>query len=197
MRDPRALKAALRSELLRVRRGLSADARDLAGTALESRVRDLPELARAHTVAAYVSMGSEPGTHGLIESLRVAGRRVLLPVLLPDNDLDWARYDGPDALRRTERGLLEPTGDRLGPQAVTEAEALLLPGLAVDRSGVRLGRGGGSYDRVLARLEAAGKSPALVVLLYANEVVESVPREAHDHLVDAVITPVGVHHFAR
>jgi 5-formyltetrahydrofolate cyclo-ligase len=169
----------------------------MAAAALESRVRDLPQLARAGTVAAYVSMGSEPGTHELIETLRIAGTRVLLPVLQPDNDLDWAEYLGPDTLRRTARGLLEPTGARLGPQAVTEAEAVLLPGLAVDRTGVRLGRGGGSYDRVLARLEAAGRRPALVVLLYASEVVDTVPREPHDHLVDAAVTPEGVHHFNR
>lgn len=169
----------------------------MAGTALESRVRDLPQLTRAGKVAAYVSMGSEPATHGLIESLRVAGTRVLLPVLMPDNDLDWSRYDGPAALQRTQRGLLEPTGERLGPDAVTEAEAVLLPGLAVDRTGVRMGRGGGSYDRVLARLDAAGKHPALVVLLYTNEVMESVPHEPHDHHVDAAITPDGVHHFTR
>lgn len=197
MGNPRARKATLRADLLRARRGLTADERNMAGAALETRVRDLPQLARAGTVAAYVSMGSEPGTHELIETLRITGTRVLLPVLQPDNDLDWAEYRGPDTLQRTARGLLEPTGERLGPQAVTEAEAVLLPGLAVDRSGVRLGRGGGSYDRVLARLETAGKRPALVVLLYADEVVESVPREPHDHPVDAVITPEGVHHFSR
>ena len=197
MSDARGRKAALRADLLRARRGLTADERRVAAAAVETRVRDLPQLATAGTVAAYVSMGSEPRTQELIESLRSAGTRVLLPVLLPDNDLDWAEYLGRAALERTGRGLMEPTGERLGPHAVTEAEAVLLPGLAVDRSGVRLGRGGGSYDRVLARLEAAGTRPALVVLLYANEVVESVPREAHDHLVDAAITPEGVYHFNR
>jgi len=140
-------------------------------------------------------MGGEPGTHDLINTLRDDGTRVLLPVLLADNDLDWAVYDGPAALARTTRGLLEPTGERLGPEAVTHAQAVLLPGLAVDHAGVRLGRGGGSYDRVLERLARAGTRPALVVLLYANEVVDTVPREPHDHLVDAAVTPEGVHCF--
>ena len=197
MSDARGRKAALRADLLRARRGLTSDERRVSAAAVQTRVRDLPQLASAGTVAAYVSMGSEPRTQELIESLRSAGTRVLLPVLLPDNDLDWAEYLGPTALERTGRGLMEPTGERLGPHAVTEAKIVFLPGLAVDRSGVRLGRGGGSYDRVLARLEAAGTRPALVVLLYANEVVESVPREAHDHLVDAAITPEGVYHFNR
>ena len=161
------------------------------------RLRDLPRLANADTVAAYMSIGAEPGTHDLINAMRDAGKRVLLPVLLTDNDLDWALYDGFDALERSPRGLLEPVGERLGAEFVTQAHAVLLPGLAVDRLGVRLGRGGGSYDRVLERLAAAGTRPALVVLLYAHVVVDTVPREPHDHLVDAAVTPEGVHRFSH
>lgn len=195
--EARTLKAELRARLLETRRGLTADEREAAGAALEKRVRDLPELASGRTVALYISTGTEPGTQEIAESMRNAGTRVLLPVLLPDNDLDWAEYRGRAALERSSRGLLEPTGPRLGRQAVTEADAILLPGLAVDVHGVRLGRGGGSYDRVLARLHAAGVSPPLMVLLYPHEVVASVPREPHDHLVDVAVTPEGVHRFPR
>ncbi len=141
-------------------------------------------------------MGREPGTRDLIEALRARGIRVLLPVLLPDNDLDWAVHEGADRLVRARFGLLEPAGPRLGPDAVLEADAVLLPGLAVDGRGMRLGRGGGSYDRVLARLARAGADPALVVLLYAHEVVARVPEEPHDHPVRAVVTPEGVRRFA-
>lgn len=191
----RTQKAELRAQILRARRELTADERQDAARALTERVRGLPECADRGTVAAYVSMGAEPGTGPLIEALREAGNRVLLPVLLPDNDLDWADYRGPDALVRTGRGLFEPTGTRLGPDAVAQAQLVLLPGLAVDAQGVRLGRGGGSYDRVLARIRLAAARPALVVLLYAHEVVASVPSEPHDHLVDAALTPAGVHRF--
>ncbi|GAA2976519.1 5-formyltetrahydrofolate cyclo-ligase [Streptomyces fulvorobeus] len=162
-----------------------------AGALLASAALDLPELAGARTVAAYVSVGREPGTRALLDTLRSRGVRVLLPVLLPDNDLDWAAYEGPEHLVPAGRGLREPDGVRLGPAAVLAADAVLLPGLAVDGRGMRLGRGGGSYDRVLARLAAAGARPALVVLLYANEVVARVPEEPHDHPVDAVVTPAG------
>lgn len=86
-------------------------------------------------------------------------------------------------------------GDRFGPDAVTSAEVVLLPGLAVDGRGMRLGRGGGSYDRVLARLDRAGTDPALVVLLYDTEVVDRVPEEPHDRPVHAVVTPSGVRRF--
>jgi 5-formyltetrahydrofolate cyclo-ligase len=78
---------------------------------------------------------------------------------------------------------------------VTAADVVLLPGLAVDARGMRLGRGGGSYDRVLSRLERAGAHPRLVVLLYDTEVVAQVPAEAHDKPVHAVVTPSGVRRF--
>lgn len=195
MSGPHLSKNALRAELLRARRALPEDERDAAARLLDARVRALPEVAAAGTVAAYVSMGGEPGSRELLDALRTAGTRVLLPVLLPDNDLDWALYEGPAALRRTARGLWEPAGARLGPDAVASAAVVLLPGLGVDRTGVRLGRGGGSYDRVLARLAASGARPTLMVLLYAHEVVARVPKEPHDHPVDLAVTPEGVHRF--
>ncbi|MCX5013468.1 5-formyltetrahydrofolate cyclo-ligase [Streptomyces sp. NBC_00555] len=196
---PASTKARLRRELLAARRALSPDACRTAAGALAVRALELPELAGADTVAAYVSVGTEPGTHALLDALRAAGKRVLLPLLLPDNDLDWAVYEGPQGLAETahpgKMRLLEPTGPALGPDEVTTAGAVLLPGLAVDARGMRLGRGGGSYDRVLERLERAGAHPALVVLLYDDEVVARVPEEPHDHPVQAVATPSGVVRF--
>lgn len=163
----------------------------------ESSTGEISALAAPLTVAAYVSIGNEPSTRALLDRLRAAGVRVLLPVLLPDNDLDWARYEGAGRLVRAGRGLLEPASGRLGPEAVTGADVVLLPGLAVDGRGLRLGRGGGSYDRVLARLERAGADPALVVLLYDTEVLARVPAEPHDRHVHAAVTPSGVHRFTR
>ena len=189
----------LRRELLAVRSRLTADDVRETGTVLASRALELPELAHARTVAAYVSVGSEPGTRALLGALHARGVRVLLPALLTDNDLDWGTYDGEGSLapvqHRGKMALLEPSGERLGPDAVLTADAMLLPGLAVDTRGMRLGRGGGSYDRVLARLERAGADPALVVLLYDSEVVDRVPEEPHDRPVHAVVTPSGVRRF--
>ncbi|GGO47693.1 5-formyltetrahydrofolate cyclo-ligase [Streptomyces lasiicapitis] len=195
----KANKRTLRGEILAVRRGLTPGDTQKAAAALSERALELPELSHARTVAAYVSVGTEPGTRALLDTLHARGTRVLLPVLLPDNDLDWAAYDGPDSLAPVQHAgkmaLLEPSGQRLGPDAVLEADAVLLPGLAVDARGTRLGRGGGSYDRVLARLGRAALSPALVVLLYDSEVVAHVPGEAHDLPVHAVVTPSAVHRF--
>ncbi|MFD3558595.1 5-formyltetrahydrofolate cyclo-ligase [Streptomyces sp. NPDC058686] len=196
---PKADKSALRAELLQVRSGLPADDVAKAAEALARQALGLSELAGARTVAAYVSVGREPGTRELLDALHARGVRVLLPVLLDDNDLDWGAYDGQGSLARVRHAgkmaLLEPAGERLGTEAVVEADAVLLPGLAVDGRGMRLGRGGGSYDRVLARLERADADPALVVLLYDGEVVEHVPEEPHDRPVHAVVTPSGVRRF--
>ncbi|MFI9161695.1 5-formyltetrahydrofolate cyclo-ligase [Kitasatospora aureofaciens] len=183
-------KSDLRTRLLTRRRALTAEGRAEAADALAGHAWELA--APGSTVAAYVSVGAEPGTRPLLDALRESGVRVLLPVLLPDNDLDWAEYAGPQALVPAGRGLLEPVGPRLGPEAVTGASVVLLPGLAVDRGGLRLGRGGGSYDRVLARLGRAGVRPVLAVLLYEHELLERVPAEPHDLPVDLAITPSGV-----
>ncbi|MGW3742846.1 5-formyltetrahydrofolate cyclo-ligase [Streptomyces sp. NPDC005146] len=188
-------KASLRRELLAARSLLSGKDVENAAMVLSRGAVNLPELAEARTVAAYVSVGREPGTRALLDALHARRVRVLLPVLLPDNDLDWAAYEGGDSLVPAARGLLEPDGPRLGPDAVLDTDVVLLPGLAVDGRGMRLGRGGGSYDRVLARLATAGAHPALVVLLYDNELVAQVPVEPHDHPVDAVVTPAGARRF--
>ncbi len=192
-------KRMLRRDFLAVRSGLTEDDARKAAAVLAERALELPELAGARTVAAYVSVGAEPGTRALLDTLHARGTRVLLPVLLADNDLDWGVYDGEGSLSRVQHQgkmqLLEPSGARLGPDAVLAADAVLLPGLAVDTRGMRLGRGGGSYDRVLARLERAEADPALVVLLYDSEVVAHVPEEAHDRPVHAVVTPSGVRRF--
>ncbi|MFD7935253.1 5-formyltetrahydrofolate cyclo-ligase [Streptomyces sp. NPDC059755] len=197
---PESDKRTLRRGFLAVRNRLTPDDVRAASVALAERALELPELTHARTVAAYVSVGTEPGTLALLDALRARGVRVLLPALLPDNDLDWGAFTGEGSLARVLHGgkmaLLEPAGERLGPDAVTAADVVLLPGLAVDAHGTRLGRGGGSYDRVLARLAASGAHPALVVLLYDAEVVEHVPGEAHDRPVHAVVTPSGTRRFA-
>lgn len=199
--EPESGKRVLRREFLTVRSRYTADDVRATGAALAARALELPELAHARTVAAYVSVGSEPGTRALLDALHARGVRVLLPALLADNDLDWGAYAGEGSLvsvqHRGRMALLEPAGERLGPDAVLAADAVLLPGLAVDARGMRLGRGGGSYDRVLARLDRAGADPALVVLLYDSEVVDRVPEEPHDRPVHAVVTPSGVHRFRR
>ncbi len=146
-------KIALRARLLTARRSLSDEARSSAAAQLQDQTLALVRRTSARTVAAYVPTGSEPGGPSLPHLLAAAlppGGHLLLPVLLPDNDLDWAVFTG--ELKPASRGLHEPTGPRLGPEAIRTADLLLVPALAVADDGTRMGRGGGSYDRALSRL---------------------------------------------
>ncbi len=144
----------------------------------------------ATRIAAYVSVGREPGTGQILDALADRGVTVLLPVVLPDLDLDWAPYTGSKALVTATRGLLEPSAKPLGPDAVTTADVILVPALAVDRSGYRLGQGGGCYDRALARV--AGRA-FTCALLHEGELLDlPLPRDLHDVPVHAVATPSGV-----
>ena len=178
-------KLALRDQLLTARGRLPVAV--LADRA--ARTSDLllasDEVRRAATVAAYVSVGREPGTGLLLDALRAAGKRVILPVLLPDNDLDWATYDSPASLASARRGLLEPTTPTLGVDAVAGADVVVVPGLAVDPTGMRLGRGGGSYDRALGRVPVGTFT---CVVLNDAELLDEVPAEVHDRRVVAAVT---------
>jgi 5-formyltetrahydrofolate cyclo-ligase len=182
----------MRGEIVATRKAMPHSARVAAGVAIADLLLSLREIMTASTVAAYFSIGTEPDTAGLLAALRLRGARVLLPVLCPDCDLDWAPYLGVHALATGERGVREPTGERLGSDAVREAEAILVPALAVDRAGHRLGRGAGSYDRALAR---AAASTFTCALLYDGELRTKIPVEAHDWPVAAAATPSGLVRF--
>jgi len=181
-----AAKASLRRRILAARAGLSPQQRAAAGRALRDAVLALPQTQMAGTVAAYYSIGSEPDTHGLVYALWKRGTYVLLPRLRPDMDLDWASYEGPDSLLAGPRGLTEPTEPSRGVPAVSRADLVIVPALAVDHRGMRLGRGGGSYDRALARV---GPQVPTIALLYDAELVGEVPAAAHDQRVRLVACP--------
>ncbi|BCY15057.1 5-formyltetrahydrofolate cyclo-ligase [Actinoplanes sp. L3-i22] len=187
-------KITLRTQLLTARRSLSATDRSDAARQLQDQTLALVRRKTPSTLAAYVPSGSEPGGPDLPDVLRAAlppGGRLLLPVLLPDNDLDWAEHTG--TLTTGRRGLLEPIGPRLGVTALRSADLILVPALAVGRDGLRMGRGGGSYDRALSRLltPAGSPGPLVVALLHDHEALDEVPAEPHDRPVHGVITPTA------
>jgi 5-formyltetrahydrofolate cyclo-ligase len=189
--ESRASKIALRHRLITERRSLSRLDLAAAAAAVQGQTLALVRRTAPAVVAAYVPVGSEPGGPALPSLLAAVVPRVLLPVLQPSGDLDWAAYQG--ALVRGPRGLLEPPGPRLGVDAVRSAGLVLVPALAVDRHGMRMGRGGGSYDRVLERLSLLSAGPRIVALLHSGELLDdAVPAEPHDHPVHAVIIPGGL-----
>ena len=179
-------KGSLRRRLVTARDAMSDSARTQASRLIRDHVLEMPEVAAAGTIAAYYSIGTEPDTHRLVFALWKRGSYVVLPVLLPDGDLDWASYEGPDSLAPGPHGLLQPAEPVRGPGTVARADIVLVPALAVDARGYRLGRGGGSYDRALARV--GGQVPT-IALLYDDELLPVVPTEAHDQRVRLVARP--------
>ena len=179
-------KVSLRRRLLAARASIPDSIRTESGRLIRDHVLEMPEVAAAGTIAAYYSIGAEPDTHGLIFALWKRGSYVILPVLLPDGDLDWASYEGPDSLAPGPRGLLQPVEPVRGTGAVARADVVLVPALAVDVAGHRLGRGGGSYDRALARV--GGQVP-VIALVYDEELLPSVPVKPHDQRVGAAARP--------
>ncbi len=146
-------------------------------------------LSRAvRTVAAYAAVGTEPPTRVLLDAVASTGRTVLLPVVRAHGVLEWARYEGWDALVPGPLDLREPPGARLGTGALATADLVLAPALAVDRAGTRLGRGAGYYDRALV-----GVAPTRIyAVVFDDEVLAHLPRADHDRPVGAALTPSGI-----
>lgn len=184
-------KAALREQLLSARRRVAEDVRAAEARLLGDRLEDLKSLVSSGaTVCAYVPVGTEPGSVDMLDRLLGVAGRVLLPVARtgPGNaalPLGWGEYR-PGALMSGRWGLLEPPPPWLPETALGEADLVLLPALAVDRAGVRLGRGRGFYDRSLhARRGAA----PLVAVVRDAELVDALPAEPHDVPMTHALTP--------
>ncbi|MET4428766.1 MULTISPECIES: 5-formyltetrahydrofolate cyclo-ligase [unclassified Mycolicibacterium] len=180
-------KAELRRSILRARREISAEQRRSEAEALlRHLVAHVPANA---TVCAYVPVGSEPGSREMLDALVAAGVRVLLPVAREvdghPRPLAWGEYDA-DGLVEAPFGLREPAPPWLPPEAIAQAALVCVPALAVDRSGVRLGRGAGFYDR---SLHLASPTTTLVAVVRDEELVEHLPGEAHDVPMTHALTP--------
>ena len=185
MRDPaedRYSKREWRARLLADRRSVPPEQRAIEAAELAALVLDIP----GDLVCCYLPVGTEPGSPALVDALVGQGRRVLLPVVTGAAPLDWSMYDG--SLVDGPYGLLEPAGPRLGPAAIGRADVVLVPALAVDRVGTRLGRGGGHYDR---SLPLARRGVPLVAVVRDVELVDELPSEPHDIRMTAVLTPTG------
>jgi 5-formyltetrahydrofolate cyclo-ligase len=184
----RPTKTELRAEILAARRALAGHLHDAEAHAL---CGHLPAfIGSGQTVCAYVPVGSEPGSIELIDSLTRRGVRVLLPITGHDAanlpvPLQWGEYR-PAGLVEARFGLREPGGPPLGADAIASAAVVLVPALAVDRAGVRLGRGAGFYDRSLPLADPAAR---LVAVVRDDELVDRLPAEPHDVRMTHALTP--------
>jgi 5-formyltetrahydrofolate cyclo-ligase len=181
-------KAELRAEMLSARRGLTPEAHDREAQALVGHLLAL--VTDAETVCGYVPVGSEPGSIELVGALHRRGVRVLLPVARSDSagvpqPLQWGEYRSGE-LVEAPYGLREPAQPWLGADAVADASLILVPALGVDRTGVRLGRGAGFYDRSLPLADAAAR---LIAVVRDDELVDHLPAEPHDVRMTHALTP--------
>nr|WP_297425818.1 5-formyltetrahydrofolate cyclo-ligase [uncultured Actinotalea sp.] len=184
-----ALRRAIRAE----RDKRSARVLDRAAHDFAQVVGDMPQLRDVTCVAVYVSRPKEPGTIPLIERLSRRGVGVLLPVLGAGLQRDWAWYTATEdfAVRAPGRPP-EPAGPTLGADALADAQVVVVPALAVDTSGARLGQGGGWYDRVLAHANPAAPTVGMV---FPEELYDAatrpLPQQEHDRRIDLVATTAG------
>jgi 5-formyltetrahydrofolate cyclo-ligase len=181
-------KAALRQRLLAARRSVSDGARADEARSLADHVNAVVD--SGGTVCAYVPVGAEPGSIEMLDVLLQRANRVLLPVARTTADnspvaLQWGEYR-PGQLVAARFGLLEPAGPWLAATALAEASVVLVPALAVDRTGVRLGRGRGFYDRTLVSRNPHAR---LVAVIRDEELLDELPHEPHDVPMTHALTP--------
>ena len=140
------------------------------------------EVILATNIATYISYEFEPETKDINKSLISLNKKVFLPRLLPNNDIEWVNWDGSEESLKLNGKVLEPIGEA---NSDIELEVIIVPALHVDRAGNRLGQGGGSYDRALARSKAWK-----IALLHRGEITnEPLPIEPHDQKLSAAATP--------
>ena len=142
-------------------------------------------------VAIYMSLPEEPPTEILIQEVRKLNRNVWLPRINND-ELLWIK--NPTEFNVGPYGIKEPKGDGVFAKDLTDLGAIILPGLAVDVKGTRLGKGKGFYDRVLVQLKENTKR---IVLLFDLEFILEVPKESHDQPIHTIATPYRSIHFTK
>lgn len=147
--------------------------------------RAILEQAKGLKVAAYSPLGSEPGGKDFVEELHAVAAEVWLPLSGKDGMLTWSLYEGPESLAPGALGIAEPTGTQYASTKLADLDIIFAPALAVDKSGMRLGKGAGYYDRVLATTQPR---PKVIAVVYTEEVIDEVPHDFYDQAVDQVIT---------
>ncbi len=179
-------KQSLRKALQETRRNTSLSDFDIE----QLTKRGIFELSKTTgDVCIYMSLKEEPPTKDLIKEVRKLGRNVWLP-RIEGNDLLWVK--NPDNFAKGPYGIDEPVGQAVLAKDITNLGAIILPALAVDVNGTRLGKGKGFYDRVLAQVNENVKR---IVLLFDLEFILEIPQETHDQPVHTIATPYRSIHF--
>jgi 5-formyltetrahydrofolate cyclo-ligase len=180
-------KARLRRSVSALISGLDERCAREAGEAVAVRLAQSSDWLAADAIALFSTLPGEVDTTPLIDAARRAGKRVLLPRMVPGRTLEFARVSGLESLRAGRYGVLEPEA-RIAAESTLEGALVLVPGCAFDRDGGRLGRGEGYYDRALAPLRAASVHATFIGVAFTIQIVEAVPMTPFDVRMDGVVT---------
>jgi len=183
--DVSAAKRSLRRRMGGERRRLATAAAESAAARIHAHLTAEAVFAGARRIGLYAALADEVATRPLFDALRRAGRTCLLPRMVAGERLEFARVDAWEALVVGRWGVGEPPTDA-APERLAADDVVLVPGVAFDESGRRLGRGRGYYDRTFP---AGGSAqPLLVGVATEAQIVESVPSDSHDRAMDAIVT---------
>ncbi|NLE29752.1 MAG: 5-formyltetrahydrofolate cyclo-ligase [Phycisphaerae bacterium] len=194
MTDLKNEKLRVRKELRQQLRDLPTEQRDQWSRQITDRLLALPEYQHAQTIMAFFSFSTEYDTaplirHALSEKKAICAPRVdwstwrMSPVLVSD----------PDQFTKDDRGLMEPTGDRIAD--LETIDLIIIPGLAFDLTGRRLGRGAGFYDRFLSQIQL--RHAIRLAPIFDLQLIPTVPADQHDQLIDIILTPTKLHRLLR
>lgn len=184
-------KSQIRMERLALRDALSVEQRQLKSLAIAENGASALRFAAASVVSGFMPIRSEVDVRPLMEALRARAGRICLPVMVDRETIVFREYVKSAELVKSGFGTTGP-GENA---AVLDPDVLLVPLSAFDTNGHRIGYGAGHYDRAIARLHAKGLNPTLIGIAFDCQEVPSVPAEAHDVALDAVLTESGVRYF--
>lgn len=178
-------KSLLRRSIIEKRDSIEPSLRTEKNKLIKERLTELKEFREAMVILLYASFRSEPDTHGLIKECLLTGKRVFLPrVNKEKRELEIREIISFDQLKESTWGIPEPPED--SPlRDINDAELIIIPGVAFDRRGGRIGYGAGYYDKLLSGLK---KKVPVIAIAYDEQIVKEIPLEPHDKLVDLVIT---------
>jgi 5-formyltetrahydrofolate cyclo-ligase len=188
--EPITSKQQFRQQMLAERASLPQESRIRFSQAAVRRLLEFAPLTACRSVLAYHPFRDELDIRPFLEAARSRGQDVWLPFSLPsERRLVPYRYTGPEVLRKGAYGIMEPDPSIAEPVDNSALEAVIVPGVAFDRRGGRLGYGAGYYDRFLSSLP---HKPLLIGCCFSRQLVEQVPVEPHDFPMDFVATEDGI-----
>ena len=182
-------KGEIRKGVLERRDALTREEIEAGSLAIFGKLTGIEEICRASNLMVYLSFGSEVLTDDLIRWGWGEGKRIAVPLCRPERrELVPCRIDGFDELETGHYGIREPKAALVRPVPKGEIEAIIIPAVAFDRQGHRVGYGGGYYDRFLPGVPQAVK----IGVALACQIVDGIPPDAHDAPADVIVTDEGI-----